>query len=103
MAGIYPSSPYIGMISNRQIQTRMVCEGFNCIIRDAVDHVKAPKMPEMVTMTLIMAKAVDSIPRVVLANKIAVPETVAIASEIINQAAKNKSTSLSRRARRMVL
>lgn len=62
---------------------------------------KAPAMPEIVTMTLIRARAAGCICKEVLAKRTAVPLTVAMASERRNQAARKSRTSRSWRARRM--
>jgi hypothetical protein len=58
-------------------------------------------MPDIVAMTLISARAAGFISSDVFANKTAVPDTVATASESKNHAARKSSTSLSLRARMM--
>lgn len=85
-----------------QMQVKMVWEGERFIMLLTLLHVNAPQMPESVTMTLIRARAELSIPSVVLAKRIAVPLTVATASEIMNHAARKRRTSFKRRARNMV-
>lgn len=65
-------------------------------------HVKAPSTPDVVAITLMRPKDVASMRSCVLAYKTAVPETVAIASDNKNHAAKNKTMSLRRRASFMV-
>lgn len=85
-----------------QIHVRIVWDGESFIMRLTVLQVNAPQIPERVTMTFMRARAELFMPRVVLAKRIAVPLTVATASEIMNQAARKSRTSLRRRARSMV-
>lgn len=85
-----------------QMHVKIVCEGFNCKAREILDQVNAPAIPDMVTMTLMSASKEEFIPNSVFAKSIAVPETVATASLIMNHAARKSNTSLSRRARMIV-
>ena len=90
------------MISNRKMQDRIVLAGVRPRARLILDQVKAPSTPKVVAMTLIRDRAAGFIDRVVLAKRMAVPETVAMASEIRNQAARKRRTSLRWRARAIV-
>lgn len=80
----------------------MVWEGVRekCVVMRG--QVKAPRMPVRVEMMEIRAMAGEDMEREVLAKRMAVLETVAIASEIKNQERRNRVTSRSWRARRRV-
>ena len=93
----------MGMTSKRAMHARIVYEGFRPIITDTRDHVNAPTTPEVVAMTLMSASAAGSMRRDVLAKRIAVPDTVAMASEIMNHAPRKSRTSFRLRACMTVL
>ena len=64
---------------------------------------KAPITPAVVAITLMSPRASGFMCSCVFAYSTAVPETVAIASERRNQASKNSTMSLRRRASLIVL
>lgn len=65
---------------------------FNRNLREMIGQAKAPTMPEVAERMESSATPVVEICNSVLANRIAVPETVATASERRNQAARNTTT-----------
>lgn len=84
------------------MQQIIVLMGFKCKSRESMGQVKAPRMPDAVPRTEIMARAGDDIARWVLAKRMETPETVAMASERRNQEARKRMMSVRRWARVMV-
>ena len=72
-------------------------------MREMKAHVKAPRTPAVVAITLMRPRSEGAIWSWVLAYRTAVPETVAIASESRNQAARKRTMSFKRRASLIVL
>lgn len=86
------------MVSNNKIHAMMVCVGFRPIMLETLPHENAPTMPESVAVTVIKAKAAGCISKEVFANKMAVPLTVATASDSKNHAPRKRRQSFSLRA-----
>jgi predicted ATP-grasp superfamily ATP-dependent carboligase len=77
------------MISMRMIQATMVWFVFKANRRDKIGHINAPAIPALVAVIDSRAMATVSIFNSVRANKMAVPEMVAMASERRNHAIRN--------------
>ncbi len=79
----------MGIISIRQMQQIIVWLAERLKYREIIGQTKAPAIPEEVAVMERSAIATVPIFNSVLANRIAVPETVAIASERRNHATRN--------------
>ena len=80
------------MTSIRIMQAMIVWLFFSASLRDMIGQVKAPAMPDVMAVMERMAMGTVSMCSSVLAKRIAVPETVAIASERRNQAIRKIAT-----------
>src|SRR5690242_3493925 len=88
----------MGIVSKSAMHIKIVCTGVRLRECDIRDHVKAPRTPQTVAMTLIRASMAYDMPRVVFAKRTAVPETVAMLSLRRNHAARKSRTSFRCRA-----
>ena len=89
MNGIYPMSPYIGTISIKTMHATIVLPVLHPNRRDTMGHKVAPAIPEAVAV--IDSNAIATVLNLnsIRAKIIAVPLTVAIASDRRNHAARN--------------
>src|SRR2546430_1623966 len=96
-------SPYRGMISMSAMQATIVRFVRRAYRRDIIGQTKAPAIPELVAVMERSAMATVPILSSVRAKRIAVPDTVAMASERRNHAIKNITACRSFTAILMVL
>lgn len=91
------------MRENRNMQVRIVCNGVSLRKREMCGHVNAPRRPATVTITEIPDNARGAMPSEVLAKRIETPDTVAMASDRRNHAARKRRISGKAGVRRIVL
>jgi len=102
-AGIYPRRANSGISSEMNMHaTTTVWLGLKLENRKTLFLNKVLATPESITTILIMENEAGAMPSDILAKRIAVPLTIAIASLRKNQATRNVSRSCSRRARTSV-